>query len=248
MKKTAFIFILLLTSVFLLGVFVGCNQTQTDLDFSDYSMNCLGDSITYGYVPKSGGVQMERPYPAQLKEYLGLKKARNYGVSGATLSVNTADRVILSQSYLDMDDDAQIISVMGGCNDFERGLPLGNVNDTQNSTVYGALDVLARGLKSKYPNAFIFFMTTFQVGDYLPAVNSAGYTLQDVADAVIEVCAKYGIPVLDMYREGRFELEMNTEASDGSHPSQEFLEKYTVPQIARFLENHYDELPKKGKR
>lgn len=247
MKRLTFAFALLVTSLFLCGVFAGCNKTQTDLDFSKYSMNCLGDSITYGYAPKSGGEQMEQPFPAQLKKYLGLKKVRNYGVSGATLSVNTADRVILSQSYKEMDNDAQIITVMGGSNDFERGLPLGNVNDTQNTTVYGALDVLARGLKIKYPNAFIFFMTTFQVGDYLPAVNSAGYTLEDVADAVIEVCAKYDIPVLDMYREGKFELEMNTESSDGSHPSQAFFEKYTVPQIARFLEDHYDRLPKKGK-
>lgn len=235
-------------SLFLCGVFASCNRPQTDLDFSRYSMNCLGDSITYGYVPNGGGVQMERPYPEQLKSYLGLKKVRNYGVNGATLSINSADRIIMSQSYKEMDDDAQIITVMGGSNDFERGLPLGNLNDTQNSTVYGALDTLAKGLRAKYPNAFIFFMTTFKLGDYLPEVNSAGYTLQDVADAVIEVCAKYDIPVLDMYREGKFELVMNTEESDGSHPSQEFFEKYTVPQIARFLEAHYNELPKTSKR
>lgn len=241
MKKIVAVCSVIIMVLLFVGIFSGCDRPQTDLDFSEFSMNCLGDSITYGYTPKKG-YQMDRPYPEQLRSYLGLKQARNYGVSGATLAINTADRVIMSHSYKQMDDDAQIVSLMGGCNDYVRNLPLGTVNDTQDTTVYGALDVLARGLLSKYPNAFIFFMTTYKLGNDFPAVNEAGYTLGYVADAVKEVAAKYDIPVLDMYAEGRFEEEMNTPASDGSHPSQAFFEKYTVPQIARFLEAHYEDI------
>lgn len=247
MKKIAAACSVIIAVLLFMGIFSGCDRPQTDFDFSRFTMNCLGDSITYGFIPKKGD-QMERPYPEQLKSYLGLKEVRNYGVSGATLAVNTANRLIISQSYEEMDDDAQIVSVLGGANDLRRNLPLGNINDTQNTTVYGALNVLATGLMRKYPNAFIFFMTPYKRGDKFPTVNEVGYTLQDVADAVKEVCAKYDIPVLDMYKDGRFEEEMNTAASDGLHPSQAFFEKYTVPQIAHFLEKHYDDLLAKTKK
>ena len=70
--------------------------------------------------------------------------------------------------------------------------------------------------------------------------NRNGYTLEDYANAINVVCAKYNIPVLDMYNLGNFELEMYDTNSDGIHPSQEFFEKYTAPQIAKFIKENYE--------
>lgn len=241
MKKMAAVCSVTIALLLFMGALSACEKPQTDLDFSRFSMNCLGDSITYGYVPPKGN-QMDKPYPEQLRSYLGLECARNYGVSGATLTQNDGNRTVLSQIFAQMNDDAQIVSVLGGVNDFFAGLPLGSAADTDNSTVYGALDVLAKGLISKYPHAFIFFMTPYAIRNHLNYANNVGYKLQDVAQAVKTVCAKYDIPVLDMYAEGQFEKEMDTTASDGLHPSQDFFRRYTVPQIAHFLEAHYDDL------
>ena len=49
----------------------------------------------------------------------------------------------------------------------------------------------------------------------------------------------YNIPVLDMYNNGKYELEMYYPSSDGIHPSQEFIKNYTAPQIAEFIRQNY---------
>ncbi len=48
-------------------------------------MNCLGDSITYGYLNEQGDA-MEKSYPILLKEILKLDIVRNYGINGSTIA------------------------------------------------------------------------------------------------------------------------------------------------------------------
>lgn len=66
------------------------------------------------------------------------------------------------------------------------------------------------------------------------------YTLNDVVNAIKEVALIYDVPVLDLYNEGRYELEMYEAYSDGVHPTQEFFRQYTTPQIAEFIINNYN--------
>lgn len=208
-----------------------------EVDFSTLNMICLGDSITYGYEPYTGK-KMQNPYPELVKELLGLNSISNYGISGDTVGY-APDRKIMANRYIEMKDNADIISVLGGINDYRYGIiPLGNIDDNTINTIYGAYNVLAQGLKEKYPNSFIFFMTPYKwAGD--KGVCSQGYTLEDMSNAIKEVCAKYDIPVLDLYSNGNLESEFNLSASDGLHPTQEFLIKCTAPQIAEFIKNSY---------
>ena len=48
------------------------------------------------------------------------------------------------------------------------------------------------------------------------------------------------ISVLDMYNYGNFELEMFKDYSDGTHPSEDFYENYSAPQIVQFIKDNYD--------
>jgi hypothetical protein len=91
---------------------------------------------------------------------LNVKKTINKGIGGSTL-VPFDNRNCISNNVVDVCNGSgmySIISVMGGTNDYGLNTPLGTITDTTNDTVYGALNVIAKTLKRKYPNAFIFFM------------------------------------------------------------------------------------------
>lgn len=87
-----------------------------------------------------------KSYPILLKEILKLDIVRNYGINGSTIADGENPMYI---RYQDMSDEADIVSVLAGTNDFGREeieiSPLGTNQDKQGNTVYGALDILCRG-------------------------------------------------------------------------------------------------------
>ena len=140
-----------------------------------------------------------------------------------------------------MRDDADIVSVMGGTNDFGRFTTLGTINDTQTSTFYGALNTLAKGLKEKYPNAFIFFMTPLKLISYRGNLRDEGADFDKYRQAIKDVCAKYDIPVLDtaVLADASQEFGADDYQGDGYHPSQVFHRNVLSPVIFNFIKNNY---------
>ncbi len=215
------------------------DEPQAEVDFSKLTYLAMGDSITYGYDSALGGAQMENPYPELVKELLSLEKVYNYGISGSTLVAIEETRDPFCERYASMPDDADIVSVMGGVNDYWLGYAdMGTLDSTDTTTIYGALNILASGLKTKYPDAYIFFMTPYKWGND-PGVNTKGYSLEDICTSIKRVCAKYGIDVLDMYTYGQIEVDFQNPQCDKLHPTQEFFEQYTAPQIAQFIKENY---------
>lgn len=204
--------------------------------FADKTMACLGDSITYGYVTKKGG-QYENPYPKLLKETLGLKECYNYGKGGSNLATYNGSIKPFVERMKEMPTDLDIIAVMGGTNDWANNVPLGVLNDEDETTVYGALRSIAEYLVETYPKAYIVFMSPIPRKETW--ANSQGYKISDVAVAVQEVAELYGIDFLDMYSLSEFENEMKTDSTDGVHPSQELLINSITPTIAEFLKENY---------
>lgn len=148
------------------------------------------------------------------------------GINGSTIALKadgTDARNALCIRYSAMPNNADIIAVSCGTNDFEYAwCPIGTIDDpddgTSNTTFYGALKTLCKGLIDKYPQKVIFFTTPIKRGqafangdggeytaDGVPTTpfskNKYGKTLMDYADIIKEVCGYYSIPVLDMYRE-----------------------------------------------
>ncbi len=214
-----------------------------NVDFSSLSYAAFGDSITYGADYFQGYAQMDSPYPSLVAESLELQSYTNFGISGSTLCSNTLGLVNMTSTVRSVTSHFDIISVMGGVNDFTRELPLGTPSDIDNSTVYGSLDMIACHLKQYYPNSFMFFMTPykehFNAYSYQTS-NKSGYMLSDVADAVKTVAARYDIPVLDMYDLGGFEDVMYNSDCDGIHPNQDFILERTAPQIVEFILDNYN--------
>ncbi len=247
MKKfiSVFILVVLMFGVVGAGGCFGNKNRGNDnmVDFSKMTYVALGDSITYAMDGTNGGQHMDEPYCKLVGDILGFEHVENYGISGSTVShaENFSYRPYCER-YVDMIGDADVVSVMGGANDIANNCALGEYGDITTNTFYGALDVLAKGLKQKYPNAFIFFMTPLKI-KFIDDSYDANYHL--VADeyrfAIKQVCAKYDIPVLDTYALCDFAIEYKAEdyEGDGVHPSQEFHKNTIAPVVAQFISNHY---------
>ena len=169
---------------------------STDLSgniFKNKIANFLGDSQTEVNYHKN------KIYCDWVKEILGLSKSNNYGISGTTIAKkNASDNTAMCIRYANMDNNADLICVMGGVNDRWFNCQLGNFGDTDPITFYGAMETLCDGLLTKYPGKTIIFITpTEQNNNNCNSSNTTGYTATDFANAMKRVCAKYSIPVFD---------------------------------------------------
>ena len=207
--------------------------------FSGMTFSALGSSTTMGAGIKSS-------YVDEVAEILGLKKTYNYGVSWSTLGYKencTCNHPYLPDDYnhdpmvFRYDDmySADIICVCGGLNDFGVDLPLGDINDTEVTTFYGALNVLLDSLKKTYPDSYIFMMTGFNYYDGY--TNDNGDTWASFNAAMVESCEKNGIDCLDLYTDFPFNYLYDT--YDYVHMTQEFTSDVWAPAIANFIKENY---------
>lgn len=195
------------------------------MELKNKKMNVIGDSITEGV-----GVSCEENiYMNVLGRNEELAIVRNYGISGTRIAPQADDP---GRSYVErfdkMDDDADIIVVFGGTNDYGHGAALlGTTEDRTPETFYGACHTLFEGLVKKYPTSTIVVMTPVQRNsdpDYArinPARHSA--TLLDFVNILKEVATFYAIPVLDLYAMSGIhpQIECNriNYCPDGLHPN-----------------------------
>ena len=166
------------------------NNNVLENEFYGKVANFLGDSQTEVNNHKT------KTYHDWVMEYLGLSKVNNYGKSGSTIA--RKDITSMCVRYVDMDNTAELICVMGGVNDVWKNSPMGAFGDTDITTFYGAMEVMCDGLLTKYPGKTIIFITpTEQAHPNCIGSNTTGYTATDFANAMKRVCAKYSIPVFD---------------------------------------------------
>jgi lysophospholipase L1-like esterase len=172
----------------------------------------LGDSIT-------SGLTADTCYGEIVSDEMGLAFT-NYGISGNRLASTDHDAVTspLCVRYAQMSDDLDIVTVMGGTNDYTAQVPIGSNDSADITTFKGALNVLCRGLVSKYSGKRVGFITPLQrSGD------EREIKMEDYVDAIVEICALYSIPVLDLYRNGGITTKVSDTAGgllpDGLHPN-----------------------------
>ncbi len=126
-----------------------------------------------------------------VKEELNLGTCVNYGVGGSTI-------VNMSSRYTSMPNDADIVFVMGGINDLNQDIPLGDITSTSTSTFCGAVKKLCTGLREKYPAKPVIFINCTNHNN-TGVVHNDGYTATDFANAMIEVCKDQGMLCLDAH-------------------------------------------------
>ena len=166
---------------------------------SVFDNNPLSQKILGGL----GDSLMTSAYTAEGTEWLSLIGNRNnmtvynYAISGNPIACveaannNGTEVVGMSGRFESMAEGLDYIIVMGGANDFNYSVPIGENSDTTVYTFKGALNVLINGLIEKYPAAKIVFCTNYR-----------RYNTEDekmYVDAMIEVCGLHSIPCHNNY-------------------------------------------------
>ena len=193
-------------------------------------VTCVGDSITAG----SGTT---KTYWSILYDTLELESMTGMGVAGscvsATSDYKTGNSPLINR-YKSI-PDSDIITIYMGTNDYGHETPMGTIDDTEDVSFYGALNVIIPGIQKAHPDALLAWITpTHRYGfgtskilgtaftyDYLP--NGRGYSLNDYVDAIKEVCEKYDVPVIDLFTLSGMDpslSEVRTQyMPDGLHPN-----------------------------
>lgn len=240
-----------LSAIFVENKYLKRNEIDFANRFIGKKYAAIGDSITYGFIPRNAP-----GYPGQLKSFAKLTAEKlgmsffNYGISGSTVAI-VSGASPMCQRYTDLPDDADLITVMGGTNDIRKSVTLGNMDDRTGATFYGALHVLFGGLYKKYfidqginvgKTKTIVVCTPIKLLSESASTQGGEGTLYDWDDwieAVKKVANYYSFPVLDFYNLSNINPHLNetvqgTEQgytgfynpyiTDGTHPTQEGAE------------------------
>ena len=214
------------------------------MELKGTKINFLGDSITEG----AGTSSPDRMFTMLIEREYGAI-CQNYGIGGTriarqkTATVEKWDRDFISR-VPEMDNDADIVVVFGGTNDFGHGdAPLGTMSDRTPYTFYGALHCLYTALTEKYPGVPVVILTPLHrlnedspKGDNKP--EPVG-TLKEYVNIIREVAEYYSFPVLDLYKESGLQPKVpviqQKYIPDGLHPNDDG-NAILAHKIARFLE------------
>ena len=201
------------------------------MELKGKKINFLGDSITEGACLDD----WNNVYWMRLGRETGAT-VRGYGIGGTRIAPRLNPERPGEEGFgqyfgsrVDaMDPDADIVVVWGGTNDFGHGdVPLGTIDDRDNTTFYGALHCLYRALWEKYPTAQIVVMTPLHRLGEQDALNEHGNPaiapFKVIRDTIIEVAAYYSFPVVDLYAISNLNPELpvirETFMPDGLHPN-----------------------------
>ena len=213
------------------------------MELKNIKANFLGDSITEGCGTTDFGT---KPFHQLIAKKYGMAAARNYGIGGTRFakqgkpSASPRWDLDFCSRFKDMDDDASLIVLFGGTNDFGHGdAPIGTANDRDPSTFWGACHYLMSGLITKYPEARIVVMTPLHRATE-DNKNVNGVTLSYYVNIIKEVAAFYSLPVLDLWSvsgiQPRVDVIKAKYCPDGLHPNDAGHERMAAV-IGAFLEN-----------
>ncbi len=204
------------------------------MELRGLKINFLGDSITQG----AGASCEQTIYHSVLKKEADLAVARNYGIGGTRLALQKGTTARPNDDYVDinsfcerfeqMDDDADVVVVFGGTNDYGHGdAGIGSFSDRTPETFYGACHYLFSGLIKKYIGKTIVIMTPLhRIGETkIPKEKEPGDfgILKDYVNIIREVAEYYSLPVLDLFATSGLQPEIKeiqeNYIPDGLHPN-----------------------------
>lgn len=203
--------------------------------------NFLGDSITEG-VGTSGP---DKTYHALLAKKYGFAESRNYGISATRIAKQINERTLpvpdtdFCSRFSGMDDDADLVVVFGGTNDFGHGdAPIGSPDDRTPETFYGACHYLMSGLITKYPRSEIVIMTPLhRTSESIKKAD--GSDLELYVNIIKETARFYSLPVIDLWSVSGIQPKVRVISElycpDGLHPNDAGHEKM-ADRIGAFLE------------
>lgn len=216
----------------------------------DASVTFVGDSIT-------AGVGTNKTYCNYLDEIISFEKIVNMGVAGSCISAMSDygnNNLPLINRYKSIPKSDLIVLFMG-TNDYGHETPLGTIEDTTDTSFYGALNIIIPGILSMYPNSQLIVITPLHrygfgsskitkepyTYDYIP--NGRGHNLNDYVDALRKVCERWSVPVIDLFSNSSINPALpaikNIYMPDGLHPNEKGHER-----ISQIISAHLELYPK----
>lgn len=214
----------------------------TEFNWSGKKINVIGDSIVAG----AAGNWVDF-----IASILGLSDARNYGIGGCRLAYYgdgqsvTADDSVVAR-YANMDNDADIIIVHAGTNDWASQVPLGNADSNNKLEFNGALNIIMSGLRTKYPTALIIFDAIMERVDY-DAPTHGGVPMliltSQYSECIKQRCDDHHFLFFDSYKEFGLDFTLDytsgvcATTNDGLHPNMNGA-KIIGRKLAAFIKGH----------
>jgi lysophospholipase L1-like esterase len=198
---------------------------------------CIGDSITYGYYTTTEGRAGRYQWQEEVANKLEMTFV-NLGVSGSTTA-----GFLRSEIVDNIPSDVDIISVMGGTNDYGQNV---NPNDVEgyeyNTGTYpGSIRLVIKYLVENFPNAKIIFCNCIGGGhkssgnQTLYKKNTVNKTYADYAKICIDTANELSIPCIDLFSESGVNLlNRSTMISDSVHPTIEGYKRISEVYIDNF--------------
>lgn len=175
--------------------------SENDVDFSEISIACLGDSITEAANLSDMENYQQYSYPTKLKDLLGAESVVNLGIGGSSIG-RYWDQAFVDR-YQEIPEDTDLILVMGGTNDgfCLSENELGTMEERKERTYIGDLDELMRSLKRDYPDATIVFATPLPnvLHDILRKERDYLLPQSLLVNIMKQLAAEYEISVIDLY-------------------------------------------------
>ncbi|MGL5087758.1 MAG: SGNH/GDSL hydrolase family protein, partial [Clostridium sp.] len=98
--------------------------------------------------------------------------------------------------------DTDVITIMGGTNDWAGRKNIGTIADTTRDTYYGAYKYIIESIQTRIPTCRIILICPpfgyYNAGLGNGELNNVGKTTRDFGNAVKELGQYYGLPVIDM--------------------------------------------------
>lgn len=174
---------------------------DSEVDFSDCKITCLGDSITAASNLDTIENYQSMSYPSQLGEILGVEEVVNLGIGGSSIGRYWENAFV--DRYQEIPEDTDVILVMGGTNDgfCASEKELGSLEKREKDTFTGDLDELLFGLQKDYPDARIVLITPLPNVLHDLLRKSRDYLLPQSAFVRVmkQLGEEHGIPVIDLY-------------------------------------------------
>ena len=134
----------------------------------------------------------------------------NHGVGGSKIAKPDS-----SSTQISMCDDVRInaldtsaaawICGPWATNDWAQNIPIGSITDSVNTTVYGALNIIAQKLRARAPTKPILWATPFngdydsgRTGEWVDGETNQYGRVSDYAAAIRAVALRYGFPLIDL--------------------------------------------------
>lgn len=201
------------------------------MELKGKKINFFGDSITEGCMTSGEGYRFS---DLLCREY-DLSAARNYGIGGTRYarqsrpSENPRWDLDFCSRVAALDEDADIVLVFGGTNDYGHGdAPFGSFDDRSADSFCGACHVLYRSLLEKFPGKVVAVVTPLhRLGDEQPHSSwreeELRLPLAGYVEMIRRVARFYSLPVLDLFDRGVLDphdAKVHAElVPDGLHPN-----------------------------